>query len=262
MLAIGVGGAAILATVVLSLQPTPDYIEIAAQCLLLGVLIGAVHWGRRGGAIAALVASVAYILLRVPVVIQTGNSSDILQLLLIRIATYGLVGILGGELCGRIKYFFANLNSDSSIDETSRVYNQRFISRLLRGNLSSYQRYGTPFSVVLIELAPSLTADLRASKSAQLVRAVANHVRNDVRLVDDVGRLEDGRFVLLLPQTPRAGAEVAAARVRVGVRDAIGAKDESVTATAICAIEDFDAIQELVALTLPASDESERSAEA
>lgn len=262
MLAIGVGAAAILATVVLSLQPTPDYIEIAAQLLLLGVLIGAVHWGRKGGAIAALVASLAYILLRVPNVMQAGTSADVLELLLIRIATYGLVGIVGGELCGRIKYFVARLNNDASIDETSRVYNQRFIGRLLLGNLSSYKRYGAPFSVVLIELEPSLTAGLRPSKNARLVRAVAAHVRNDVRLVDDVGRLDDGRFMLLLPHTPRSGAEVAAARVCAGVRDTIGAKDESVTATIMDAIDDCDAIEDLLAGILPGNGEPVRPAEA
>jgi hypothetical protein len=142
------------------------------------------------------------------------------------------------------------------------VYNQRFVGRLLLGNLSSYKRYGAPFSVVLIELEPSLTAEMRPSKNVQLVRAVADHVRNDVRLVDDVGRLDDGRFVLLLPHTPRSGAEVAAARVRAGVRDTSGAKDESVTATVMDVIEDFDAIEDLLAGILPADDESARPAEA
>ena len=75
---------------------------------------------------------------------------------------------------------------------------------------------------------------------------MADHIRNDVRLVDDVGRLDDGRFVLVFPHTPKAGGEVAAARVRQGVRDLLGAKDESVEASVYGSEEDAGAIRALI----------------
>jgi GGDEF domain-containing protein len=262
MLTIGVGAVAILVTVILSALPIPDYTEIGAQLLLLGVLVGAVHWGRRGGAIAALVASVAYVLMRVPDVMQAGSSADVLGLLLIRIATFGLVGIVGGELCGRIKYLFVRWNTDASIDATSGVYNERFIARLLLGNMSAFKRYGTPFSIVLMELDGSLTAEMSPGKTAHLVRAVADHIRNDVRLVDDVGRLDDGRFLLLLPHTPRAGAEVVAARMRGGVSDTIGAKTGSVAVRIMSAVEDFDSLEDVLAEITPTDAEARTPAAA
>lgn len=251
-LTIGVGGTAILATIALSLYPEPDVIELLAQVLLLGVLVAAVHWGRKGGAVAALGASVGYILLRTPFLMMGGFTPDILTLLIIRIATFGLVGIVGGEICGRIKYFFAGLEDSCSIDENTRVYNQRFIGQLLLGNVSSFRRYGAPFSICLVELSPALTAGLRPGKADCLVRAVADHIRNDVRLVDDVGRLDDGRFLLLLPHTPKDGAEIASARVRAGIRDVVGARDDSVSATVLSATEDLDAIQALLDMVAPA----------
>ncbi len=245
-LTLGVGAVAVLGTVAFALQPRPDWVELLAQLLLLPVLFGAVHWGRRGGLIAALGATLAYVALRLPSVVAVGLQSEVLELIIIRVVTYGFVGVIGGELCGRIKYFFARLEDSCSIDEHTRVYNQRFITQMLSNSLAEAARYGTVFSIALVELAPCLTAELRQSRVRHLVRAVADHIRNDVRLVDDVGRLDDGRFVLVLPHTPKDGAVVAATRVRIGVRDLLGAKDDSVRATVLCTTDDVSEIQALV----------------
>jgi GGDEF domain-containing protein len=256
LLTIGIGGVAILATVALSMHPQPDWTELVAQLLLLVVLIGAVHWGRNGGLIAALGATLAYIVLRLPSIVAVGLEAEVLELILIRTAAFGAIGIIGGEICGRIKYFFARLEDSLSIDEHSRVYNQRFMAQMLANSLASATRYSTRFSIAVIQLAPCLTAELRPSRHHSLIRSVAAHIRNDVRLIDDVGRLDDGRFVLVFPHTPKDGAQIAAARVRIGVRDVLGAKDDSVTVSVHGSDEDADAISALVASITPAADQA------
>lgn len=235
--AIVLGGGAVLSA--LFLEASPPLTEVLAQLLLFGVVIGAVHWGRKGGMVAALGASLVYILLQAPVLIaQQGMTVNLLVPVLVRVLTYGVVGIGGGELCARIKYVFAGMEGNSSIDEWTRVYNQRQISRLIDTAHGLHARYGAPYSVIVVTLAPGLTADLRPSKQRTMLRAVADHIRGNIRLVDDVGRLDDGRFIVLLPQTPRAGGTIAGERVRTGVRDLIGAKDESVSAGVLSAPED------------------------
>ncbi len=66
-----------------------------------------------------------------------------------------------------------------------------------------------------------------------------------MRLVDDVGYLGDGRYLIILPQTPKSGAEVASDRIRRSVRDLIGARDESVTSTPLGCPGDVAAICDL-----------------
>lgn len=244
--AIGVGALVVVSALVASLGPAPDYIEIVGQLLLLAVLVAAIHWGRRGGTIATVCASVVYIAMRLPSLAVTGLTSAELRVILVRIATYGLVGILGGEACSRVKYVLARLQDDCSIDDMSRVYNQRFTSKMLLESLSAFKRYGAVFAVVVVDIAPSVTAGLSPTRTARLVRTVADYLRNDVRLVDNVGRLEDGRFVVLLPQTPRDGAVVASTRLRRGVCETIGARQQSVTHTVMGAAEDLEAIEALV----------------
>jgi GGDEF domain-containing protein len=256
LLTIGVGAVAILGTVASALRPLPDWVELVAQLLLLVVLVGAVHWGRKGGFVAALGATLFYVLLRLPSVVRVGLDADVLELILIRTATFGFVGIIGGEICGRIKYFFARLEDSLSIDEHSRVYNQRFVAQLLSNSLASATRYQTRFSIAVLELAPCITAELRPTRERAIVRSVASHIRNDVRLIDDVGRLDDGRFVLVFPHTPKVGADVAASRVRIGVRDLVGAKDESVKVTVYGSEEDADAIGAIAASITRTSDQA------
>lgn len=264
-LVIGVGAAAIFGTLGLALTLRSADLEYAAtemiaQVMLLGVLIGAVHWGRRGGFVAALIATVAYIAMRLPSFVAGGALLENTQLILIHTITYGAVGILGGEMCGRIKYFFVRLENALNIDESSRVYNQRFVARVLRTQLGQHARYGSTFSIGVVMLSPRLTSELRPGKVTALVRTAADQIRNELRLVDEIGRLDDGRFVLLLPHTGKDGARVAADRVCRGVRDVLGARDESVTCELYGVPEDIAAITAL-ADSIESPEDAEDAAE-
>lgn len=239
-----VGAVAILGPVFASYGGEPVAEEVVAQILLLGVLVGAVHWGRRGGFVASLAAVLAYLVMRLPITYQLGFTPEILQMVLVRSTAYGFVGIMGGEFCGRLKYLFARMEDSLNIDEETRVYNERYFARLLKSAIGQHLRYGTPFSLVLVTVTPALLSDLRPQKRRTLLRTVANHMRNDLRLVDEVGHLEDGRFALLLPQTPAQGAVVAGERLRSGTRDLLGARDESVTAQMLSVPDDLSGIEQ------------------
>jgi len=246
-LIIGVGGLAILGSLVVSLKTGgPGFVEVVAQLLLFVVLVVAVHWGRRAGMYAAIAASLIYIALRVPVLSSSDDlTMEGLVFMVARIAAFGLVGIVGGEVCSRIKYVFARFDDSNTIDDWSRVYNQRHASRAIEQARARYTRYGEPFSLVVITLASAITAEMTPQRQRSLVRAVANYLRADIRMVDEVGRLDDGRFVILLPHTPREGGEVVTARLAAGVRQTVGAKPESVTAVCMGAAEDTVALAAL-----------------
>lgn len=239
------GGVVILGSIFIAPAAQPQWQELLGQALILVVLAAAVHWGRDGGSVAAVAATLAYVVVRIPLLSAEGLSSTVIGMIITRMLTFGLVGILGGELFGRIKYFFARLDGSSMLDEVTNVYNRRYCGTTLKSGLGQFQRYQTPFAVALISLAPGLLVDLRPMRQKALLRSVASRIRNDIRLVDDVGYLGDGRFLLILPHTPKPGAEVAADRVRGNVRDLLGARDESVTATALGVPDDANAICDL-----------------
>ena len=134
-LVIGLGAVTILGSILVSIAGNgwTGWTDFLAQLLLLPVLIAAVHRGRNAGLVAAVVASAAVVILELPVLASTSEvgSSDV-GMIAFSIAAFGLVGIVGGDLCGRVKYVFARYDQSASIDEWSRVYNQRTGGRTAR----------------------------------------------------------------------------------------------------------------------------------
>lgn len=243
---IAIGTAAILASMLFTYRAAPVTEEIIAQLLMIGVLIAAVHWGRNGGFVGATLASLVYIFLRIPLVAEHGGlTEDITWLIGTRVMAYGLIGIVGGELSRRVKYLVARAEGAHSVDEWSQVYNQEHIGTVLDAAIGQHERYGMPLTVILLEVSERVTDALKPSRHRVLVRGVANLLRNDTRLVDEVARLDDGRFLVLLPHTPRDKAEAVAERLRGGVADTIGSRLESVPTTIIGTPDDTAALGEL-----------------
>ena len=101
------------------------------------------------------------------------------------------------------------------MDEVTGLFNQRFVTEMLRSMIGQHERYHKPFSIVLLSVEKASGTSGVPNRS--VLRRVATQIRGDLRLVDDVARLDDGRFLLVLPHTEKAGAHIAADRVRSGV---------------------------------------------
>lgn len=250
-LIIGVGAVAIIATASVSFYPAPDAVELVAQLLLFAVLIGAVRWGRRGGTFTAVVATVAYILMRFNWVADTSFAPEFTRLLLVRAGTYAIVGIGGGEACARIKYAFARSRDDLAIDPATRVYTADFIARVVRSAIAAYRRYGTTFSVIVLDVDGSVIRTSRRGRSDGVQRAVAAHLRAELRLVDDIGRLDTRSFLVILPQTARPEAENVAARLASGLRESVGLPDGAVETHVFGSLDDISEIEALAAEPVP-----------
>jgi diguanylate cyclase (GGDEF)-like protein len=186
--------------------------------------------------------------MRVPMIMRHGLSSDVAGLLLVRTFTYAVIGIGGGILCSRIREFLARLESTSNIDPVTQLFNQRFVTRTLRSLVLQHERYQKSFSVGLISIA-GYTEAVPGPATRPALRATATHLRDSLRLIDEVGRLDDGRFVLVLPQTDKRGARIAVERVCGGVKRLLRASDQSVTIEVLSAEEDLAAIRERFGIT-------------
>ncbi len=243
----------IAGSVLVSPVEQPQWQELVAQGLVFVTFVAAVHWGRNAGTLVAAASLLTYIGMRIDLLSNPNTQAFALSMIGLRALTLGLIGVIGGEIFGRIKYFIAKAEGASMVDDCTSVYNRRYCANALKTGLGEYQRYQTAFAVALISLAPGLFTELRPSRQRSLLRSVASHMRNDIRLVDDVGYLGDGRFLLILPHTSKEGAMVCADRVRAGVRDLIGARDESVSTTVLAVPDDASAICDLARSLEPAA---------
>ncbi|MDZ4169460.1 MAG: hypothetical protein U1E26_07370 [Coriobacteriia bacterium] len=246
-LILAVGAAMIVGSLAVSLPVggPPEVIEIVANLMLFGVLFGAVKWGRRGGLIAAIIAASVYILMRIPTLQAVPISPETMIIIGSRLAALGILGVIGGEATTRVKYIMAGLEEDSSIDEWSRVFNEKHVAVELMQSLGRTDRYGEPFSIVIFTLSPSLFAGFSSSRQRSVVRGLADLIRSDLRMVDEVARLNDGRFLVLLPHTPKAGGAVVGDRLGGLTKTKLGAQDRSVTWQVLSTPEDTDALRAL-----------------
>jgi len=247
-LAMLVGSASIAGAVLATSRHGVPVEEGLAQALLLLVLVGAVHWGRRGGSIMAGIAAAAYLALRVPLLVRDGLSADVAGLLVTHLFTYGVVGIGGGELCGRVRYLLARLESAENIDEPTALFNQRAITPVLCAMVGRYERYGESFAIVTIAIGDEAVTRPKSGPQRLLLLSVASRIRSGVRLVDDVARMDDGRFLIVMPHTPKAGAKVAAERLSGSVVRLLGASPEAVRTEILAVDGDLAAIRALSGL--------------
>jgi diguanylate cyclase (GGDEF)-like protein len=101
----------------------------------------------------------------------------------------------------------------SRIDFLTRVGNSRYFIELTNMEIDRARRYGHPLTVVYIDLDNFKTINDRFGHSTgdNLLRLVANTIKNNIRLSDTVARLGGDEFAILLPET---GPELAEAITR------------------------------------------------
>lgn len=245
------GGGAIIGTAATTASRNSDWVEVAGQLLLLVVLFGALQWGRKGGYIAGIGATLIYFVMRVPTFATAGPfSPTLIQLTLTRAVVYGALGIVGGEIATRIKYFFVKLEDRDHIDEVTHLYNEAYIRELIRSYVGRYDRYQAVFSLVMIRIDEDRLPPLSKTPGRRLLRETGRAILGDIRLVDEMGRFDGPTFCVLLPNTPLEGARCAAARL---IRTACASlknrgiePDGSVVAEPLGYPEDRDAISELL----------------
>ena len=158
-----IGSAAVLVALTLAVSAASggvDAAEFIGQLAVVGVVASAVHWGRKVGTFAALAACLLYLALRLPM-LANEPSMEVFLLVVTRFAGYCIIGIVGGELFARVKYLFASSTESNVIDDWSRVYNQRYLAKALERALERHTRYQEPFSIIILGLAPSITASRR-----------------------------------------------------------------------------------------------------
>lgn len=239
ILALVLGTAAIVGSVFVPSTTQVIPTEVVAQLLFILILVGAVHWGRNGGFVTALIAIAIYVGMRYPQLSAEGLSADVVTMIVSRALAYTIIGLVGGELAGRLKYLLTRVDRTVMIDPVTRVYSARYAGQAITSALGKHRRYGTVCSVLSLTISPAAWSDLKASRMDALMRRVASYLRNDVRLVDDVAYHDNGAFILVLPETGAEGAGVVARRLRAGVVDVAGCGPDEVAAKVLtCGADD------------------------
>ena len=109
----------------------------------------------------------------------------------------------------------------STIDETTGLYNRRYFEASIERNRRIFSRvrgrgYSTSFSIILMDIDhfTKLCSDHGAQKREVILKYVADILRSSSRSADDVFRVGNDEFALLLSDTGITGAKVLAGRIK------------------------------------------------
>ena len=84
-------------------------------------------------------------------------------------------------------------------DGLTGLPNRRAFDQALIQQVTRSRRYGNPLSLMGVDIVP---AESGAPTSDGVVLAVSRYLRDRLRWVDTVGRVDRSRFLVLLPETP------------------------------------------------------------
>jgi diguanylate cyclase (GGDEF)-like protein len=105
-------------------------------------------------------------------------------------------------------------------DGLTGLYNHAHFQRQLRAEFDRARRYGTGFSLVMVDVDhfKRLNDDYGHQAGDLVLREVGALVGGTMRVSDLAARYGGEEFVLLLPETPPEGAHRVAERLRAGIR--------------------------------------------
>ena len=132
----------------------------------------------------------------------------------------------------------------STIDELTGLHNRRYFFAEGESMLARAIRYDLPISLLLIDVDyfKRINDSWGHSVGDQVLKMIANVLREEIRTGDMVARLGGEEFVLLLSNTGAAGADLLAKRVqeRISLLNFEGEAGEDLTLTISIGMTDLD----------------------
>jgi GGDEF domain-containing protein len=209
ILAMVVGALAVVATILATATDTNRAADIVGQAMIVVVLFGGLHYGRKGALISFFAATGFYAIFAFG--FSSGNIGvgTEVQVFVLRTVVFGIIALVAGELNVRLKYLFIKLEHHDYVDDLTSLYNAKYLSKLIEKYISEFDRYGSKFSLTSFTVNDSLLSPMKKKARIKLVKDLGN-----IRGADEAARLEGTTFTVLYPNTNYDGATCASLRVK------------------------------------------------
>lgn len=119
----------------------------------------------------------------------------------------------------RLEKSQAALEALSTHDGLTGLCNHREFQRQMDGAIAHFRRYGRPFSLLMLDLDHfKVVNDTHGHQAGdEVLRAVADRIRAEVRPTDQVARYGGEEFAVILSETPGPVALAVAERIRAAI---------------------------------------------
>lgn len=123
------------------------------------------------------------------------------------------------SMAQKVKEDMHLLEKASLTDQLTKLYNRRALDNQLEEIYTNFQRYKTPFSVIIVDIDffKKVNDTYGHDVGDSVLKEFAVILRTGVRQVDIVGRWGGEEFLVLCPNTNHAGAKVVAENLRKAI---------------------------------------------
>jgi GGDEF domain-containing protein len=226
--------------------------EVVAILLFIPIFVAFVFWDWKGGLIAAVLATVIYILLRRPAIEAIG-AGRYTALIFSRAIAFFAFGAIGGLANQQLRSSLTKLDLYDQIDDETGMFNARYFLQDTDLEMSRARRYQTLFSVSSVDFPGQPLDALGRRRRRNTLRQLGQLLSDSVRTVDRAVHAHDGqrhRIVVVLPETAAEGAQIFTDRLATRVAAFLGQRgaavnEDSVSRQAITFPGDDGVLQQL-----------------
>ena len=209
--------------------------EVATILFFIPIFVAFVFWDWKGGLIAAALATIGYILLRLPAIHAIG-AGRYTGLIFSRAIAFFAFGAIGGLANQQLRASLTKLDLYDQIDDETGLFNARYFLQDTDLEMSRARRYQTLFSVSSIDFPGSALDDLGWRRRRNALGQLGQLLAESVRTVDRAVHAHDGerhRVVVVLPETASEGAQIFTERLATRVAAFLAQRGATISETAI-----------------------------
>ncbi|HEX7165678.1 MAG TPA: hypothetical protein VF230_01735, partial [Acidimicrobiales bacterium] len=205
--------------------------------LFVPVFLAFIVWRLPGGALAGILAALAYSALRLDAIDAVGGDRFV-GLIATRTLGYVAFGLLGGWAVQQLETSLEKLDAYDLIDDWTKLFNARFFLSETGLEMARARRYQSHFSVVVVDVPGSVVQGVPRRRRAALLGELGRAVQSAVRTVDRGVHAEvDGfhRLAVICPETGAEGAAIFTGRLATQIADFFDSRNLSIDEVALAA---------------------------
>jgi len=182
---------------------------------LLVVIASALMLGKSTTFLQMVLITACYLWLGYPERNEALTPTSYVTTLTAQLAPLVLVGYITTMLANDIRRALIEIKSLSETDALTGVHNMRAFAVLAENVVHQAERYSRPFAILMIDSDSLKTVNDRHGHEAgnRLIKLTTRCIQSQVRQSDLVARFGGDEFVVLLPETPCAGAAAVADKI-------------------------------------------------
>lgn len=152
------------------------------------------------------------------IISSTLSGEAVVVLSAIQPLVFGAIVFAYALQTGKTLDYFQEINSIEGvriIDPVTGAYNKTYLEQRLNSEVARSQRYGSPLSVVSVSISGHLIMQREFGHQALGIagRKVATRLKEVLRETDVVTSMGNGRFLLILPDTPEGSVDTLITRL-------------------------------------------------